>query len=185
MSKTENFFEAYKHMPNPPLDGYNPHFKSNFATLKGILETVKKTLDHYGLIYTQTVTTITANGDYFPVLHTEVASKDGDSESLGFYPLQVDPNPQKMGAYLTYLRRYAALTDWGIVGEKDQDGEEYLTADAQELAQAKGALKAEITKWAANTDKDADEVFKQVTAHAEETAQWYLAKAEEVSGYVE
>lgn len=37
--------------------------------------------------------------------------------------MPITDNPQQQGSIITYYRRYVAVTDWGIVGEEDDDAE--------------------------------------------------------------
>lgn len=108
---------AWDGISNPPLDGYNPHFKSKFSTLAAVMDCIREACAEHGIAYRQTVA---PDGDGY-VLRSVVC--DG-SEELELSALRVPghANPQQFGSALTYMRRYQALADWGIVGDPDDDG---------------------------------------------------------------
>lgn len=105
---------------NPPLDGYNPHFKSNFATLKAVRESVLPKFLAHGMAVVQGVEE-RDNGKC--VLVTTVAHKNGLTWLVSTIPLP-SGDMQKLGSAITYARRYALLSLGNVVGDPDDDGNE-------------------------------------------------------------
>lgn len=118
-SIAERFYDAYDAVENPPKNGWNPHYKSNFSELRDILGAIDKACAERGIQYQQLLF-ITEDG------HERVKSfvfdRNGDALELSVFPLLCPNDIQKFGSNITYTRRYQALTDWGIVGEIDDDG---------------------------------------------------------------
>lgn len=118
-SIVERFYDAYDAVENPPKNGWNPHYKSNFSELKDILGVIDKACTGCDIQYQQ-LPFITEDG------HERVKSfvfdRNGNVHELSVFPLLCPNDIQKFGSNITYTRRYQALTDWGIVGEIDDDG---------------------------------------------------------------
>jgi hypothetical protein len=94
----------------------NPYFKSKYADINNILELLFPLLEKEGLTISQPLT----NMDGKPALKTIIAS---DSEVLGFtVPLPELQEAQKMGSAITYYRRYALVSVFGLATEEDDDG---------------------------------------------------------------
>jgi hypothetical protein len=112
------FFAAQQEIQNPSKNKINPHFKSKYADLEAVIETVKGTLHKHGLTITQealqedgglsVVTTVT---------HVEL----GQSKAFStFVPIE-KTTPQAGMAAFTYGRRYALLAIFCLAAE-DDDG---------------------------------------------------------------
>ncbi len=99
-------------LKNPPTDGLNPHFKSKFATLAGILDATRPVLTSFGLCAMQdssgSVTIIHESGEWieFPGMLLTPSKND----------------PQGHVAALTYARRAYLTAALGICGDPDDDG---------------------------------------------------------------
>src|SRR6056297_1112486 len=96
--------EARSHMGRLVKDGINPHFDSNYATLKAVIETAERPLADAGIAvmeYTTDSQEITTQ--HLDLIHTE----SGETLQSAF-PLNCkDPNnPQQVGSAQTYARRY-------------------------------------------------------------------------------
>lgn len=115
----EHFTVALNGINNPPLDGNNPHFKSKFATLKSILDTVKEACSKAGITYSQTI-----ESGVKGMLLCSYINEGAETLRLSSIPIPEFSDPQKLGSYVTYLRRYVAMTDFCIVGDPDDDGNE-------------------------------------------------------------
>lgn len=128
--------------PHIELDSTNPHFKSKFASLAGVMKTVRPVLAKHGLAIVQQPT----NMDFEkPALLTTLLHVSGASIVSDPFPLAVEkPGPQAQGAALTYARRYAVLAILGLVGDEDDDAE---SAEAKPVEKLKA--KAEPTVNAA------------------------------------
>ena len=58
------------------------------------------------------------------ILHIKSWVQDGEGRlELSRLRMPITDNPQQQGSIITYYRRYVAVTDWGIVGEEDDDAE--------------------------------------------------------------
>src|SRR3990167_4037379 len=81
-------------------DGQNPFFKSTYATLSSVLETIAQPLRESGLTFTQFPDGL--NGLTTRVIHPE--SDEWIEASYVVTPAKNDPQGQ--GSALTYQRRY-------------------------------------------------------------------------------
>lgn len=96
-------------------DAVNPHYKSAYASLDAILETIKIPLDEAGLSFAQ-----------FPDdigLTTILMHKSGEWIEASFAVPLSKSDPQGFGSALTYMRRYALGAILGLSTEEDDDGE--------------------------------------------------------------
>ena len=104
---------------DPALDGVNPHFKSKYATLPGVLQAVRPLLAKHKLAVCQTPEL--QEGKL--VLKTRLLHAEGETiESV--MPLPESANMQALGSALTYARRYALTCVLGCAGDEDDDGHE-------------------------------------------------------------
>lgn len=96
----------------------NPHFKSKYADLTGVIEAIKPALSAHGLYFTQRPQP--AEGGV--CIETVVGHTSGEELSLGtlFVPANKQ-DAQGFGSALTYARRYALVTAFGVPVE-DDDG---------------------------------------------------------------
>ena len=114
------FAAAWSRVENPPLDSVNPHFKSKFASLGAVLKAIRKACD--GIAYIQAFDVADMGGE--SILHIKSWVQDGEGRlELSRLRMPITDNPQQQGSIITYYRRYVAVTDWGIVGEEDDDAE--------------------------------------------------------------
>lgn len=113
------YINAWIAIENPELDGYNPHFKNKFATLKATLKVIREACKKSGIAYCQRLVKIDENTFE---LHSFVIDEDGNNLTCSVFPVEVPPNPQSFGSNLTYAKRQQAQADWGITGEEDDDG---------------------------------------------------------------
>ena len=103
-------------------NGENPHFKSKYATLDEVWETVKKPLNDAGLIVLCDV--YTANGER--MLTTRLIHAETGEEASCTFPIMAATNsPQAIGSAMTYARRYTltALLEIVTGDGADDDGE--------------------------------------------------------------
>ena len=99
---------------NAPKEATNPFFKSKYATLESVIETIKPVLVKNGLSFSQFpnekgLTTI--------LLHTSGEWLEATMELV-----LEKQTPQSQGSSLTYARRYALSAALGIATEDDDDG---------------------------------------------------------------
>jgi hypothetical protein len=96
----------------------NPHFKSKYADLTSVIEAIKPALVKHGLFFTQNPRPHDNGVEIETVLH----HAGGDVMSLGSLFVPADRNnAQGFGSALTYARRYALVTAFGVPVE-DDDG---------------------------------------------------------------
>jgi len=98
------------------IDADNPFFKSRYATLKSVVETIRGPLSKNGLSYTQHPT---GDGNMTTIIfHT---SGQWMESSYQIKPTKNDA--QGIGSAITYQKRYALLAVLGLAtDEADDDG---------------------------------------------------------------
>lgn len=101
-------------------DGKNPHFKSNYVTLEGLLDAIREPLKNNGLEYAHVLTS--ENGMVFVETYL-VDVESGESIKSVAPAAHLDSStPQQIGSGITYMRRYSLLTMLGLCGDEDDDG---------------------------------------------------------------
>lgn len=103
-------------LTNVVKEAENPFFKSSYATIANIIETIRKPLGDNGLSFAQ-----------FPIednrLVTLVMHSSGEYFQSVLKMFPKDTTPQAQGSAMTYMRRYALTSILGIATE-DDDGNE-------------------------------------------------------------
>jgi hypothetical protein len=96
----------------------NPHFKSKYADLTAVIDAIKPALINHGLFFTQHP----KPSDKGVIVETVLHHSGGEHLSLGelFVPANKQ-DAQGFGSALTYARRYALVTAFGVPVE-DDDG---------------------------------------------------------------
>src|SRR6266705_200476 len=99
-----------------------------YAPLASGLDIVRKTLGQHEIATVQTTAIDQATG--MVQLTTMLAHASGEwiASDWPVCPIAETANPQRMGAALTYARRYALFTLVGIAGEDDLDGPDLCAA---------------------------------------------------------
>ncbi len=112
--------KAQSAMKPASMDKINPHFRSKYASLASIIDSVRKPLTDNGLSFTQTTHYSVQDGLSLvtTVLHTSGQWLRAE------YPLPLNATPQQMGSALTYARRYSLSSILGTAAEEDDDGDE-------------------------------------------------------------
>ena len=95
----------------------NPHFKSKYADLNEVLAKVTKPLNDLGVVIIQNHNVIEGVAG----LGTYLYDTEDDTSIEGFLPYVQKENAQKLGANITYNRRYSLVTMLGLEDE-DDDG---------------------------------------------------------------
>lgn len=96
----------------------NPHFKSKYADLGAVIDALKPALIKHGLFFTQRPEPSEGGVTVSTVLH----HASGESMELGTLFVPANKNDaQAFGSALTYARRYALVTAFGVPTE-DDDG---------------------------------------------------------------
>lgn len=103
-------------------NGENPHFKSRYATLDEVWESVRKTVSEAGLIVFCTVDPM-ADGKWKLTTHV-VEVRSGEEISCAFPLVAQSATPQAVGSAMTYARRYTltALLEIVTGDGADDDG---------------------------------------------------------------
>ncbi|TXH09257.1 MAG: hypothetical protein E6R04_08770 [Spirochaetes bacterium] len=100
-----------------PMDSVNPAFKSKYASLESILKTLKPVLAECGLFVSQ-----------FPIgqntLRTVVGHVSGEKIVSSFSMTPQTDKPHAIGSNISYMRRYALISIFAMVGDPDDDGNE-------------------------------------------------------------
>jgi hypothetical protein len=105
--------EAKKEIPAIKKSANNPFFNSAYAPLESVLETVEPILFKNGLVIVQTTS---ANALITTLYHASGTSISSE------YPLPTGLDSQKLGAAVTYARRYAISALLSLATEPDDDG---------------------------------------------------------------
>jgi len=104
---------------NPEKKGINPHFKSKYAELDDIINTIRPTLEKHGLAFIQNP----VQSDGQVGVYTVLIHKSG--EYIQFDPVMIPlqkVTPHQVGAALTYAKRYSLGAALGLATEEDKDG---------------------------------------------------------------
>lgn len=102
---------------DPALDGVNPHFRSKYASLPGVLQAVRPLLAKHKLAVTQAPEI----RDGKLVMLTRLMHADGEVIDSAM-PLPESTNMQALGSAMTYARRYSLTALLGVAGDEDDDG---------------------------------------------------------------
>lgn len=112
---SEALAKAQGKMRNATLNKVNPHFKSRYADLSQVRDTVIPALSENGIAVVQGTET---DGSGILVTTRLVHSSGQWFESA--FPISFD-KPQSMGSAYTYARRYSLSAICGIAADEDDD----------------------------------------------------------------
>jgi len=113
--------KAQGEISNPAKNAKNPHFKSNYADLGGVLDTVRPIFSSVGLSVVQFPHSLD-NGNI--AVTTRLMHTSGQwLEDVIDIPLQGNNLAQAAGSIITYLRRYSLAAVAGI-HQADADAQE-------------------------------------------------------------
>jgi hypothetical protein len=93
--------------------------RSKYATLDSVHNSIDKALGNNGLVVVQPMSF--QDGQH--VLKTVLWHVSGESLESGYYPIPSNPDPQKVGANITYARRYQLCALLGLTADEDTDAE--------------------------------------------------------------
>ena len=97
--------------------GTNPHFKSKYATLEGVIEAVTEPLAKHGFLLIHRST----QNEHGMTITTELVHESGESFVTAI-PLVLGKNDmQGLGSAITYARRYGIMSLLNLPAE-DDDG---------------------------------------------------------------
>jgi len=133
--------KAQAEVENATKGSVNPHFKSRYADLAEVLNTVRPVFSHYGLSILQSTS---FDGTLVHVTTTVAHAEGGWASSCASCsPARIDA--QGIGAATTYLRRYSLAAMCGVAQE-DDDGNaaSHQQRPVQESKREDGLLPATI-----------------------------------------
>lgn len=141
------FALALAEMPDLLADAKNPHFRSKYVSLPRLLQAVRPVLAKHGLAVVQELTPPRVNaysdtGDSLTLVTKIVSSLHSETLTLASWPIPLLQNPQHMGSYLTYARRYSLMTALGVMGDPDDDGQRAAELAGETTATATATLDA-------------------------------------------
>jgi len=118
MNETKSIYQRLialqAELPAITKDTVNPFYKSKYATLEAIQQTIQPLLAKHGLGYMFTTVESGLNCTVF----------DTDNNTIDFvYPAKLEGKPQDIGSAISYAKRYALSAVLGlIVAGEDDDG---------------------------------------------------------------
>lgn len=111
--------KAQATLKNPAFDAKNPHFKSNYASLASVRNTVVPAFAAVGLGVMQDLVTV-EGGVKCVTLITHASGEWIETEGL---TVPADKqNAHGFGSASTYAKRFALMAVAGVVGDDDDDG---------------------------------------------------------------
>lgn len=133
---------AQAEMKNATLNKVNPHFKSKYADLAMIRDTVTPALTKNGIAVVQGTDT----EDNTIVVFTRLIHKSGQWIESRF-PIPYD-KPQTMGSGITYGRRYTLSAVTNIAADEDDDGNAAndKAAEPKKAYERSGIVRAEFER---------------------------------------
>lgn len=150
--------EFHSKVPSVTKEANNPFFKSKYASLSNIIDTIKPILTECGLTLMQFPSG--EEGLHSLLIHAESGEWIGDFYEM---PVAKKDDPQALGSAITYARRYSLQAILMINVEEDDDGNKASGRDAsKKIAPApKPNIHPGHAKWA-----DAVAFFKKEGAVA-------------------
>lgn len=150
----------------------NPFFKSKYADINDVIQTIKESLNGNGITYLQPLKVIEIGGEKVNVVETILLHTSGEYISSETEIVQASKNdPQKFGAAVTYSRRFGLQSIIGLPAE-DDDGNK---ASGKQLAAkpSKGSTKPQATAKPSSGDNEAKKSgsFRKNTAKPAAQAQ--------------
>ena len=119
--------KAQSLMSHANQDGKNPHFKSKYATLHSVIDTVKQHLNSNGIAIIQPV-----SGEGKEVqAGTRLLHESGQWIECVASATAQKGTAQEVGSIVTYLRRYTLAAMCGIGSDDDDDGNASKQAESE------------------------------------------------------
>jgi len=109
---------AFAEIEGAAKDKINPHFKSKYADIGSVIDAIKPVLAKHNLAFYQRPQP-SEDGVIVQTMLRHVSGEEVDLGSL--YVPANKRDPQGFGSALTYARRYALMTAFGVPAE-DDDG---------------------------------------------------------------
>lgn len=129
MTKSESIAELAKalavaqgEIQNAKKDSENPFFKSRYADLAAVRESIQGPFAKNGLAVVQLPSTMFTQDGSIVSVETILMHASGEWVSGEQSVLLPQADPQKIGSATTYLRRYGLSAIAGVASEMDDDG---------------------------------------------------------------
>lgn len=151
----EALLAAMKEMDQPKRDSTADvgKFKYRYAQLDQVLGIIRPALFKHDIILSQGSVIC---DDEWRLITSVIYAPTGDTIKLDERRLEQQSDPQKVGSYETYMRRYALLTAFGLAAE-DDDGQAAATPK-QSPARIKKPAPANPKQAPAMIKKPADKI---------------------------
>ncbi len=169
LAKSLSKFQA--EVTNPANTANNPFYKSKYAPLNEVLNTVRPVLAKYGLSVIQSTS---SSADSVSVT-TALLHDSGEWIKLEPLYLKADKNnAQGFGSAITYGRRYTLSAALGISSEDDDDGNSASNVDKKQTkkvdspeteTELQSILKLIDTLAKSKAKENRDGVTKAIKAH--------------------
>jgi hypothetical protein len=101
----------------------NPFYNSKYIEINGVLEALLPVLQNHGLLLLQPLTNIEGS----PAISTQIIDAETGDKIEHITPITELNDAQKMGASVTYWRRYAVISAFSL-GAEDDDGNSLVKA---------------------------------------------------------
>jgi hypothetical protein len=120
----------------------NPFFKSKYASLEEVIETVRSEAGKFGLTFTQLI-----DFDETHMFVTTIVMHESGESVTGRTPILTKDNsdPQKMGSGITYAKRYGLQSAFGLPSE-DDDGNS-ASMPTPKVTKGKSTTSEEKENW--------------------------------------
>lgn len=119
---TKALAQFRSNLKQPKKDADNPYFNSKYVPLESVIESIDRAMDGTGLSYLQNVSTDEVGRVGIQTILLHESGESFRSEYIYMKPER--PNAQGTGSTITYARRYALSTFFGIASDMDDDGNE-------------------------------------------------------------
>ena len=130
------FAAAQAEFKAPQQSGRNPHFSSKYSTLGDIFAATLPALHKHGLAFMQSIdSTERPNGVELLQLRSMIIHGTTGESIVAIMPLAQDPNPQKFGSTISYMKRYSAAAMFAVVDGMDDDAEAVSAPQRAQTAQ--------------------------------------------------
>ena len=134
----EAFVAAQAVMESPKRTAINPHFNSRFAPLEECVRVSVPVLNAHGIALIQPC----VSQDDGRMSVSTILMGYGETLDLGTLLFTPPNDPQKIGTWLTYLRRYGLTSGLALAADDDDDGNE-ASKTAAEASKTAAKPKAE------------------------------------------
>lgn len=154
----EALSKAQGQMRNASLNCVNPFFKSKYADLAQIIDTIRKPLADNGLSFVQLP--VSSDGKIGVITRLGHSSGQWIQSVLMLRPVKDDP--QGLGSALTYARRYSLSSVVGISADADDDGNSASNKDKPKVVDL--VTKEQIEILSAQIDETGTDLKKFCSA---------------------